>query len=846
MLKPASLRIDRLSGGSSTQDEAEQRPATVVENSPKTKSRNQRPKNPVMVKRFGTEYDKELTNVLMSPRALAWEMLHLNRDSQENDNDFILKDDDPRLEQPPHKKQWMEIRKDAAKKLEYLGVSATKEFDQPFIPDSKQNYQTDPYSEELDEFFLSERRKQAKLRGDERREKEGRLHPLELIPEEDDELVLEGTLENLQNRRSDSMDMSSREILIGLSESLRLETQVNTTKNIPTANKMLPKSRFSKQKIDSEKSSTVPQHDMAEYGDIAVIIDLAEKVVRTQITMIEMQMVSGGYKLDSSKAPHWMLELIRFHNMRLQSRQDKLDNQGQPTPGQVQISINIKRFYDKASAKILFPNKKDLKLKDRVDDAMSNITIRLDLLRLQWKRLTYLDNKNNPQSEEGSKSDGDHVKKSEITNAIKETPFRYHFENLTALHRSILRLGCKLITEDFLMHPLEQDIETMLQYAIYEFITARHDEDARLRESLMICWEIKIICTKLWNTPDKKNPCSCHSRSHIEAFLLKNGIAYPYPNFIAKKCIRDYPAVNKILKYFKNPRKPPHPLEDIEIDVAQYGDVKNFIPSWMVDRQNLMFALSKELRACVQKNKLCHASDADHAELLMRVVWGRGWDSPGCEHGERYRRYFHEFTGMLSEVNDSKFEERWQDLGKIISEWDVQHANHRREWCRSYLEENEDDDPYGQEGLGSILEKFPYGQEGLGSILEKFAVVDTDKIPVKDERVTHEGRGWRDMKTESMLAEQREYGMQLVPPPIIDIHLQKTRMAKAQREYFAQIHKDMRAAFIERARREEEQRRILTEERESGRQRKRPEHQPGFIGQGILNLLKDDKKKKKK
>ncbi|KAF3914621.1 hypothetical protein AA313_de0201625 [Arthrobotrys entomopaga] len=720
------------------------------------------------------EYDTEnYSAVNIAPLALTWEKLNMNRSKPGYDNPWIVPDGDAREKLEGYAKDVHIVQRDFGKKLQKIGLMVIPKVLSVPILNIEREFEENEDLQEMGRFF--ERQVRMDGRG---RHFDPRFGPKYFI---EDKYGIGRAIEfhqDTEGAEPDKVDTFEEEFTIALEDAFipqAVEQKAHFT--------LLGKENM---QVTSAKVST-PEAVVPEKTDEeleAILATLLEAIIRNLIVgTIEIK-----DKSITRETPRYFLEIIWRHARR-QEYQKKLLQYSLNHPRPTKISFNVEHLYDKYYGEKqgaegtrrgdMFPifTNPDPETRKMLNEAQKRMVVALELLRREWERLNYLEYLKFPKYQKLFEKHGHNMKIPAIRAFALKTPIIIrHFDNMTPRHKAILELGVKLVMEPLFQDPLEQDMEQMLQYAIFEFITATEKHHKQVRESLLIAWEMRLMCSKWWPEPNKKKPCSCYCRDHMFKVIKKYGLRYPYITFFAEKCIKDYPAVNELIKQFGDPRKPPHPLEEIDVDFVTYIDVPTALPVWMINRQNLILAIVKHLRTCVATKNDCHASALDHGELLMKVIWGRGWDSKYCNHAKRYETYLVQIVMMISERSGERFEHQWELFVTELIKWDVLHFKYRRMWCQMYC---------GGELKSTDLEKAMADAIGL-----RDASLKADRIKVDifgKEGETPKDKGWMGAKE---VETARVESMQLVPLPKIDPKVQKERFAKARRDYFAKVRKD--------------------------------------------------------
>ncbi|KAK6538361.1 hypothetical protein TWF694_011241 [Orbilia ellipsospora] len=717
------------------------------------------------------EYDTEnYSAVNIAPLALTWEKLNMNRPKPAYDNPWIIPEGDAREKFDRYAKDVHIVQKDIGEKLQRLGMLVVPKVLSVPILNFEQEFEDNEGLQEMGRFF--ERQVQMDGRG---RHFDARFGSKYFVKDRSGVGEDLGIYDSSKAADSNDMNVFEKRFTTALEDAFLPESIVQGAQAIAIEEDV---------RTFSLEASTPKPRDInkTNEGLQVILAALLEAVIRNlMIKTIEIK-----DKKVTRDTPRYFLEIIWRHARR-QEYQKKLIRYSLNHPRPTKISFNVEHLYDKyydhneaTSGRDLFPIFTNLDPETRkvLNEAQRRMVFALELLRKEWYRLNYLEYLKFPEYQKLYNEHGHNIQIPAIRAFALKTPItRRHFDNLTPRHKAILELGVKLVMEPLSQDPLEQDMEQMLQHAIFEFITATEREHKQVRESLLIAWEMRLMCSKWWPEPNKKKPCSCYCRDHILKVIKKYNLRYPYTTFFAEKCIKDYPAVNALIEQFEDPRKPPHPLEEIDVDIVTYIDVPTALPVWMVNRQNLILAIIKHLRTCVATKNDCHASALDHGELLMKVIWGRGWDSKDCKHRKRYETYLVQIVMMISERWDERFESQWELFVTDLKKWDILHFKYRRIWCQIYC---------GEELKGTDLENAK-----ADAIAHRDAGLKADQIGVDifgKEGETLKEKGWMEIKeVETAKAES----MQLATLPKIDPKVQKERFARARREYFTKMRKDL-------------------------------------------------------
>ncbi|KAF3922995.1 hypothetical protein ABW20_dc0103385 [Dactylellina cionopaga] len=815
-----SLRVnDATCPDIETDDKPEERFET---DKPKAKKVQQ---DPTLVERFGPHYDENLIYLLISPRALAWELLNLNNqilpigDERRPENPWHVPMGDPREQQPMYKKKYMLVDRSDFAKMSHLGIQAVTEEVSIPVEDIAKNSEDDEYLKDMDVWFARERRREERNR----LRKAGLSADDSTSEEEDDK----------ENFCIDRTDVDYANIMI---EALKKEDpnwrqlihssdEDEEHKNSSSSVTVTPRAQDSSKRLVNPVLYNLPNiEDKKESESSALFMG---RVVRCQL---ELARSTGGFE----KIPPWHNEILAFHDQRIAIHKQKRQSSMAPNCP-IRIAINLGRPLDTNNIRLFTPLKsKSPEVRIWLERGQNELQYMLDMMRGQWTRLQYLDYYDDPEYRKLYDKFGHDPKNQDLKRIVEKNPVIHTYDNMTPQHTNVIKLAAELFCEDLSL-TLDMDLCELLEFAIYRYISATPADDIQMREALLILWEIKMVGPMLTaDRPEQKEPCSCYSRHHLERNIRVYGADGQYLKLFTKDCVKDHPIVSKMLEECKFTSRIPGPLGDISVEEIGYGGHKVFLPTWMVTKHKLIPLLARELRVCFIHNKDCHGSDRDHAELLMKAIWGSESILESSNERPKYAALYGEVRSVIVEKDETKFRERDETLGKLMLEYDLKQFIQRQNWRLAQGEPISD--PFGltttQTNTDYVTKK---AAEILGTGFEKIGEWTGNSMKW---RLTI--LGWR--KKENMAEkarreiEKREAGMQVIIAPGFNPQEEKRKLAKAQRRLVLGYQQDMITAM----RRENKNRKRKEETQKKKRDEEKGIYKPGSLGKTFLSTLKEE------
>ncbi|KAK6352736.1 hypothetical protein TWF696_004739 [Orbilia brochopaga] len=650
-------------------------------------------RDPRLSKRFGPNFDKDTDFVYVNPRVMAWELMdanhslppgHLDRDP----NPWLISKGDSREHDPLYQKEYMLIDRASLVKVRHLDLTV--------IPDDvalpaialRKQIDDDEYYEEMNIWFANERRKEER-----RLLRKSGLNidePLMIknYDDEDEEEDSGSSTEQLLNDLRIAMNRTTRPIF----KCEETEDETNDAEDAGTT-KLARIPAFQYQ---------IPAVENAKFFDDSYT--LMGKVVRRQLELARS--LDWTEESLGSDAPKFQREAIAFHKERLRILKCR-EVMSRSTTQSLTVSGNFKHvLFDSTSANLFVPiTNPDPEIRSYLKKGQTELLLLLDLMRAQWTRLEYLDHYFDPEYRSLFKEHGHDTNNKRIAEIVEKKTIRT-FSNLTHHQRNVLELTVELMCED-LDGQLEEDMGYLLQFAIFRYITATPDQDLEMRQALLVMWEMKIVGTDLRSLPRSQlKPCSCWARYRLRRTMKQYRVEDKYWGFFSKHCMKDRSILENLLDEDYIPDIP-HPLEDIAMEVVRYGDQTWYIPSWMAVKHRFIPDLCREARHCFLRNKGCHGSLADHADLIMALIWGHHYFlCDGADH-ETFKSFRDEIGAFIAKRDESTLKAKCEALGEMMLEYDQKMMNDRRKYrMRIPHDGKKSDESSWQSDAGSARAKY--------------------------------------------------------------------------------------------------------------------------------------------
>ncbi|KAF3930347.1 hypothetical protein ABW19_dt0208512 [Dactylella cylindrospora] len=340
------------------------------------------------------------------------------------------------------------------------------------------------------------------------------------------------------------------------------------------------------------------------------------------------------------------------------------------------------RPFNTSSARLFIPlRNNDPKTNRRLFESQNEKLFTIDVMRVHWKNLDQIAYIRDPEYRRvvhEYKGKPPH----ELLEGIKKKIVpNYHYFNMTKHHRQVVSYTVGLITKDALA-PIERDIQELIEYAVIQYFTGTEQDNLKFRQALLVMWE--AIMNGMMRTRQKigqYKTCSCDGRFRLASTMEKYKIPKEYFKFFATSCIGCFRLIERVLASpmfeGRNWRDIPDPLDDIHVEDVLYGGQQRYLPHWMVRRHMIVFTLVTHLRRCYQSLEgVCHGTDRDHVELIMRVVWGpKSLEDKSPDRGMYRSIYGAIRLALVDELE--KFSDRFDDLGCILARYDMELTKQR-------------------------------------------------------------------------------------------------------------------------------------------------------------------------
>ncbi|KAF3911907.1 hypothetical protein ABW21_db0205464 [Orbilia brochopaga] len=771
-------------------------------------------RDPRLSKRFGPDFDKNTDFVYVNPRVIAWELMEANHslppDHPDRDpNPWMLSPGDPREHDPLYQKEYMLIDRASLAKVKHLGLTVIP--DEIALPaiELRRQIDDDEYYEEFNDWFASQRRKE-----------ERRL--LRQSGMNIDEPLM---ITNYDDDDDDDSVLSTKELLdelrMALNGDLEPTSEYDENGNqgqVAKATKTTKTTKFPRMPAFQYQ---LPQVENAKFFDDSYT--LMEKVVRRQLECArELSWTEESLGPD---APRFQRETIAFHKERLRILELKKIS-GRSTTSLLSISSNADHIlFDLTSTNLFNPiTNSDPVVRAYLMKGQAELLLLLDVMKAHWKRLEHLYHYSDPDYRNMSNQLGHDINKQRITEIAEGKPAR-NYKTLNHHENNVLELTVELVCED-LDGQLEEDLADLLQYAVFKYITATPDQDLAMRQALLVLWEAKIVGTDLRSLPQPQSkPCSCWARHHLHKVLNQYRVNEDYFGFFSKHCIKDQPLLLSLLDEDYD-TDIPHALEDIELEAVSYSGEKTFIPSWMAEKHRIIPDLCREARHCFLRNKHCHASHNDHADLIMNMVWGHSHFLCRGADREAFQAIHAEIRAFIAERNHSKLSAQGENLGKAMLEYDQKLMEDRKNERVQHFKaiDEEEPQPYGKYDGGATRAKY------VAVMVSGLLGVSVEREDVVDENIhtEMEEKGWM-MKGAGSAGQQQKTSRLTSSNRQVQ---QVTRRSMGTRDFL----REMRRESLERRKNEREKKAQKKAEKKAAKQAAK---QAGFIpGSATKTLLR--------
>ncbi|EWC44866.1 hypothetical protein DRE_00925 [Drechslerella stenobrocha 248] len=691
-------------------------------------------RDPVLSEHFGPNYDENMVYVLINPRALAWELVGLNGDNSIDEdtgqplNPWVVPEDDPRALDPMYQKEYVLIDADDLSRMGHLGLRVAD--DEAAITAANRNRQpeVDGGNVEINLWFENQKRQSEEL------------------------YRVAAGLDSGQSSSAGTSGDDTEDSHAVLDEDAGMVSNDENCGNNANVQKGGGQ-RASKKRYRQPYQYLIPEVSDARVNDDSY--SLTSKVVQRQLQLAYAPKENEDGNLEA-ETPRFCLEVIAFHKERLRA----LERRGiarQTAFQQQLISFNADHvMFSSTDPRLFVPlTNSSPDVRAWIMRGQNEMQFMLDLMRVQWDRLGYLDRYFNRKGRKTPKS------RHRGFGNQKAGAIRL-FGNLRHHHKNVLKLAVELFCKD-LKGQLEADMGELLRFGTFQYIAAGPEQDIRMRHALFVLWEIKLVGTVVMNEQEgQQGPCSCWARRYLSGQVVKYNVHESYQRFFATGCMQDHHIIDTCLKE-EYSAYTPHPLEDIALQYIRYSARGAFIPAWMADRHKLVVEISRETRKCFLEDSSCHGSARDHVQLVLRAVWGYAYILSQPTDSTMFEQLSSDIHSFITETDGAQLKQKGKALGKRMLGYDLKLVKERREFRKQETSREKEGRSQGrrreQSPIGYVAQR---ATEVLGAGYGGRAAGGTD-IPSQMREKGWRKRGTSPGSERGGLGETEEQDMQFQP-----------------------------------------------------------------------------------